>query len=54
MLEINNLHVEVEHKEILSGIDLKIKAGEMHAIMGLNGSGKVHFPMRLLEERTIT
>ncbi len=40
MLEINNLHVEVEDKEILSGIDLKIKAGEMHAIMGLNGSGK--------------
>ena len=40
MLEINNLHVEVEHKEILSGIDLKINAGEMHAIMGLNGSGK--------------
>ena len=40
MLELNNLHVEVENKEILSGIDLKIKAGEMHAIMGLNGSGK--------------
>ena len=40
MLEINNLHVEVENKEILSGINLKIKAGEMHAIMGLNGSGK--------------
>ena len=40
MLEINNLHVEVENKEILNGIDLKIKAGEMHAIMGLNGSGK--------------
>tara|TARA_B100001109_G_scaffold238418_1_gene220185 strand:+ start:67 stop:807 length:741 start_codon:yes stop_codon:yes gene_type:complete len=40
MLEINNLHVEVDSKEILSGIDLKIKAGEMHAIMGLNGSGK--------------
>ena len=40
MLEINNLHVEVDNKEILSGIDLKIKAGEMHAIMGLNGSGK--------------
>ena len=29
MLEINNLHVEVENKEILSGIDLKIKAGEI-------------------------
>ena len=40
MLEINNLHVEVENKEILSGIDLKIKSGEIHAIMGLNGSGK--------------
>ena len=40
MLEINNLHVEVENKKILSGIDLKVKAGEMHAIMGLNGSGK--------------
>ena len=40
MLEINNLHVEVENKKILNGIDLKIKAGEMHAIMGLNGSGK--------------
>ena len=40
MLELNNLHVEVENKEILSGIDLKVKAGEMHAIMGLNGSGK--------------
>ena len=40
MLEISNLHVEVENKEILSGIDLKIESGEMHAIMGLNGSGK--------------
>ena len=40
MLEIKNLHVEVEDKQILNGIDLNIKAGEMHAIMGLNGSGK--------------
>ena len=40
MLQIKNLHVEVEDKKILNGIDLHIKAGEMHAIMGLNGSGK--------------
>ena len=40
MLEIKNLHVEVENKKILNGINLHIKAGEMHAIMGLNGSGK--------------
>ena len=40
MLEIKNLHVEVENKQILSGINLNVKAGEMHAIMGLNGSGK--------------
>ena len=36
MLEIKNLHVEVENKQILSGINLNVKAGEMHAIMGLN------------------
>ena len=40
MLEIKNLHVEVENKQILNGINLNVKAGEMHAIMGLNGSGK--------------
>ena len=40
MLEIKNLHVEVENKQILNGISLNVKAGEMHAIMGLNGSGK--------------
>ena len=36
MLEIKNLHVEVEDKQILNGIDLNVKAGEMHAIMGLS------------------
>ncbi|MFH6602962.1 Fe-S cluster assembly ATPase SufC [Maribacter algicola] len=40
MLKIANLHAGVEGNEILNGIDLEVKAGEVHAIMGPNGSGK--------------
>ena len=40
MLKITNLYASVENKQILKGIDLEVKAGEVHAIMGPNGSGK--------------
>lgn len=40
MLKINNLHASVDGKAILKGINLEVKAGEVHAIMGPNGSGK--------------
>lgn len=40
MLKINNLHASIEDKGILRGVNLEVKAGEVHAIMGPNGSGK--------------
>src|SRR6266487_2254676 len=40
MLEVENLHVEIEGRKILDGLNLAVDAGEVHAIMGPNGSGK--------------
>jgi Fe-S cluster assembly ATP-binding protein len=40
MLEIKDLHVSIDDKKILKGLNLSVKAGEIHAIMGPNGSGK--------------
>ncbi|MFL5051342.1 MAG: ATP-binding cassette domain-containing protein, partial [Xanthobacteraceae bacterium] len=40
LLEVRNLHVTVDGKEILNGLDLLVNKGEVHAIMGPNGSGK--------------
>ncbi len=40
MIKINDLHASIEGKEILKGLNLEVKAGEVHAIMGPNGAGK--------------
>ena len=40
LLEVRDLHVEIDGKEILKGLDLDVEMGQVHAIMGPNGSGK--------------
>ena len=40
MIKIDNLHASINGKEILKGLNLEVKAGEVHAIMGPNGAGK--------------
>ena len=42
LLEIENLHVEIDGKKILKVIDLEVNTGEVHTIIGPNGSAKVH------------
>ena len=49
VLEVKDLHVTVEGKEILKGVNLKMSTGEIHAIMGPNGTGKSTLSSTIME-----
>lgn len=53
ILEINNLHVSIEDKEILKGVNLTLRTGEIAAIMGPNGTGNQHCQQQLWAIPTI-
>lgn len=54
LLQIRNLHVEIEGREILKGIDLTVNPGEVHSIMGPNGSGKSTLAQVLARRQSYT
>jgi len=52
MLKIEDLHINIEGKEIVKGINLEIASGEIHALMGPNGSGKSTLAQALMGHPT--
>ena len=53
-IEIKNLHVSIEGKEILKGVDLTVEQGKVHAIMGPNGTGKSTLAYTLMGHSSYT
>ena len=53
MLKIKDLKARIDKKDILTGLNLEIRPGEVHALMGPNGSGKAHYQMYYLEKKAM-